>query len=164
MKLSGLYGEAKNAPLYFCVPVSQTLSKENGTVLFCCTRRPSDGTNNGTLIYILIITVNFKMLYRKLDGNTIRHFRIQKKSPLFKKNYLPSWESWSVTFIHVFSLPDFNGTFFVKRLRRKLKVSNFCSNWTTFRQLKTKTIGKKNELWCYGLTGRYLRRSINCTN
>mgnify|MGYP004079168035 CR=1 FL=1 len=59
MQLSGLYGEAKNAPLYFCVPVSQTLGKESGTVLLCCTRRPSDGTNNGTEIKILIITVYF---------------------------------------------------------------------------------------------------------
>ena len=66
MKLSGLFCEPKNAPLLFCVPASQTLNKENGTVFFCCTRRPSDGTNNGTVINIIIFNVYFKDAIQKV--------------------------------------------------------------------------------------------------
>jgi len=44
-----------------------------GQCFFWFKRRPSDGTNDGTVKMYSLLLFNFNMLYGKLDGHPIRH-------------------------------------------------------------------------------------------
>ena len=84
------------------------------------------------------------MLYGKLDGHPIRHFRILisiKKSQLYQRLF---WASSSLIFIQLYRKPIFYGTFFMELIRQTFSFNIFVKlrDFSAIRKMK---MVKKNE-------------------